>query len=252
MMEVVFSWIFGSIFGSFVTCWCERRLNGKSVRSGRSQCDACGRVLLKRDLIPIFSYLALRGRCRYCGAKIDKISLFNELAGAFCFAYFSWRWGWHLWTLRNAVLVLLLMAVTTIDEAAYIIPDSLIAAGVLWWVVTAYLCHQSLLKNLLGACVLAGLVWITALAMDHVLNRESLGGGDIKLFFMTGLFVGCYFVMWHLLFSACIGLVIYGIRQYKESDRIEAIPFGPAIAVSTLLTIILEPILVRFLVVIYS
>lgn len=251
MVQVIFSGILGSIIGSFVTCWCERRLNGDSVVSGRSRCNACGRVLLKRDLVPIFSYLALHGRCRYCGAPIPKTSFVNELAGAVCFVCLSWQWGWQLWTLRNAVLVILLMAVATIDETAYIIPDFLVAAGVLWWGFTAWLLHQSVFKNLLGAFILAALVWAVSMAMDRVMQRESLGGGDIKLFFMTGLFVGCYFVLWHLLLSACIGLVMYGILRYRSSDQTEEIPFGPAIALSTILIIILEPILVRFLIVNY-
>ena len=62
--------ILGCALGSFTDCLAGRMLNGTSVLKGRSHCDACGHVLGVLDLVPLFSRLCLRGRCRYCGAKI--------------------------------------------------------------------------------------------------------------------------------------------------------------------------------------
>ena len=245
MMQIIFSWIIGSVLGSFVTCWCDRQISGRSILSGRSHCEACGQVVRRRDLIPIVSYIRLKGRCRACGAPIGGVCLINEIVPAVLFAYFAYKWGWQLWSIRLAGLTLILLAVSTIDAREQIIPDVLIVTGILWWILTTWLLHLSFLKGFAGGVVLGILVWLTAVIMDRVLNRESLGGGDIKLFFMTGLYVTINFAFWHLILSACTGLLIYSIKGHKGQNE-EELAFGPAIAISTMVCLLTEPIFVRF------
>lgn len=245
MIQIIFSWIIGSILGSFITCWCDRSMRGQSILSARSHCDTCGQVIRKWDLIPIVSYIRLKGKCRVCGASIGKVCLINEILAALLFAYFAYRWGWHLWSVRLAGLLLILLAISTIDLNEKIIPDTLIATGILWWILTTWLLHLSFLKGLMGGMALGALVWLTALIMNYVLNRESLGGGDIKLFFMTGLYLTLKFAFFHLLLSACIGLLIYGLRQRKDDHHEDEMAFGPAISISTIICICIEPLIVR-------
>lgn len=245
MIQIIFSWIIGSILGSFITCWCDRSIRGQSILFGRSHCDTCGQVIGKRDLIPVVSFIRLKGRCRACGDPIGKACLINEIFTALFFAYFAYRWGWHLWSVRLAGLLLILLAISTIDLSEKIIPDALIAAGILWWILTTWLLRLSFLKGLMGGMALGALVWLTALIVDHVLNRESLGGGDIKLFFMTGLYLTINFAFFHLLLSACIGLFIYGLWHRKNDHHEDEMAFGPAISMSTMICICIEPFIVR-------
>ena len=76
---LMITFILGCALGSFTDCLAGRMLNGTSVLKGRSHCDACGHVLGVLDLVPLFSRLCLRGRCRYCGAKIPAEAFWTEL-----------------------------------------------------------------------------------------------------------------------------------------------------------------------------
>lgn len=76
---LMITFILGCALGSFTDCLAGRMLNGTSVLKGRSHCDACGHVLGVLDLVPLFSRLCLRGRCRYCGAKIPAVAFWTEL-----------------------------------------------------------------------------------------------------------------------------------------------------------------------------
>lgn len=75
----------GACVGSAYLCYLFRKRSGESWTKGRSHCDSCGHVLGLRDLIPVFSYLASKGKCRYCGAKIPKLALKAELRFGFGF-----------------------------------------------------------------------------------------------------------------------------------------------------------------------
>ena len=79
------TFILGCALGSFTDCLAGRMLAGASILKGRSHCDACGHVLGVPDLVPLFSWLCLRGRCRYCGAKIPAESFWAELVSVRCF-----------------------------------------------------------------------------------------------------------------------------------------------------------------------
>ena len=74
--------LLGACMGSFLNCMAWRVVHGESVLRGRSHCDACGHMLGARDLVPIVSYLASGGRCRYCGAKLSSRHVWGEVMGA--------------------------------------------------------------------------------------------------------------------------------------------------------------------------
>ena len=77
--------LLGACMGSFLNCAAWRIVHGESVLRGRSHCDACGHVLAVRDLIPVVSYLAAHGRCRYCGAKLSRRHVLAEAVSALVF-----------------------------------------------------------------------------------------------------------------------------------------------------------------------
>lgn len=176
---LMITFILGCALGSFTDCLAGRMLNGTSVLKGRSHCDACGHVLGVLDLVPLFSRLCLRGRCRYCGAKIPAEAFWTELVSGIACCLIMYRYD---------VSVLALRGVLT-------------GAG-------------------LAVSMLA-----LSLLFDRLTGKESLGGGDVKLFFVTGLYMrSAWEVLFFLILSCVLGIAGSVIGRRKK------IPFGPAIA----------------------
>ena len=77
--------LLGACVGSFLNCMAWRIVHAEPITKGRSHCDACGHVLSAADLVPVVSFLAHRGKCRYCGAKLSKRHLWGEILSALTF-----------------------------------------------------------------------------------------------------------------------------------------------------------------------
>ena len=95
------TFILGCALGSFTDCLAGRMLAGTSILKGRSHCDACGHVLGVPDLVPLFSWLCLRGRCRYCGAKIPAESFWAELVSGIACCLIVYRFDVSVLALRD-------------------------------------------------------------------------------------------------------------------------------------------------------
>ena len=110
---------------SFMNVVIDRVPRGENFVSGRSRCDSCGKVIAWYDLIPVASYLVLRGRCRYCHCKIPVrgffIEIFGGVSGVFCF----YRFGFEYETILMFVIAMILLAITMIDFDTMTIPDGL-------------------------------------------------------------------------------------------------------------------------------
>ena len=103
--------LLGAVLASFVGCAVARSLAGQSFLTGRSHCDSCGHVLGPFELVPIFSWLRQKGRCRWCGAKIPARCPITEGLTAAAFGAFVWRYGVSLQTLEYLIFTLILLAV---------------------------------------------------------------------------------------------------------------------------------------------
>ena len=235
--------LFGASMGSFLNCAAWRLVHGESVLRGRSHCDSCGHELHFIDLIPIFGYLLCRGRCRYCGVKLAKSHLVAELIAAAVYGSCFLRFGFSLQCLYLLILSSLMLIIAFTDLEGYIIPDRFILAGIVVVFLSLFLAADftsALIKALLGAFPLALALLLVVVAVEKILNREAMGGGDIKLLFLTGLSLG-----WQLnllcLFFACIFGIIFGVlaqRGKKEGEPSRLFPWGPAIALSWWCTIL--------------
>ena len=265
------AFILGAVFGSFTDCMAYRIMNGESVLKGRSHCDVCGHVLGARDLVPIFSWLFSHGKCRYCDARISAESTITELLMGICFVITVTRFGLSFEALRILVLLVIFFALSIIDLHTLEIPDRFHIAILItyfitlplvaWQKTTGYsrvslwtlmtvqnsmniesqtagsttftetLLHM-LLPGLLTAALIGGGMLLISLIMDKVLGKESMGGGDIKLFFMTGLYLGPAGALLGLILSCVLGLV------FAAASRRRKIPFGPAISLSAMLVLL--------------
>lgn len=225
----------GSIAGSFYHCMAMRIINGEDWKSGRSHCDLCGHVLAVGDLIPIISFLLLKGRCRYCRGKLSyKYLLIELLLGLiYVLTYLCFqRINISLFCILN--LFGLLLGLSLVDLESYIIPDGFIVMGVINRFIDPMICLNLRhgVWRIFEALLLAGMVYLSAWLMNGINKKENFGGGDIKLIFVIGLYTGFYYGVWVLLGSCLIGLV------YVQHVKKRRIPFGPFLSVSAMLVLL--------------
>ncbi|ADC48638.1 peptidase A24A domain protein, aspartate peptidase [Alkalihalophilus pseudofirmus OF4] len=224
--------VFGLTFGSFFNVVGLRVPAGESIVAPRSHCTTCDRDLSTRELIPVFSYLFQKGKCRGCGTKISPLYPFVELATGLAFsgAYVLLGWSYELIVL---LLLISLLAIIFVSDIRYmLIPDKIllfftpfflllrltVAPLDPWW------------SSLVGAAVGFGLLLLIA-----VISRGGMGGGDIKLFAVLGLVLGWQDVLLAFFFSCLYGTIIAGIGMAAgKVKRKKPIPFGPFIVLGAL------------------
>ncbi|WP_370619538.1 A24 family peptidase [Citrobacter meridianamericanus] len=215
-----------------------------------SHCPQCNAMILNRDNVPLFSWIMLKGRCRFCQAPIPLIYPMTELIhGLWFFLGFIFLFtGNNLLSLLPVlVLFCTLYAITIIDIRHYIIPDPLnyflLWSGMVFSVtgITAV----SPLSAVMGVCVIWLVTHALMFAYERIRKVDGLGGGDVKLFAAVMPWVGIENIHVLLLLSSCTGLAIIVLYKYLikidfnhqkniENTNCEYIPFGPAISFSVL------------------
>lgn len=226
-MGVFLTFVFGLLAGSFLNVVIYRLPRGESIVAPGSRCPLCGSRLTWRDLVPVFSYLVLGGRCRYCRRPISLRYPAVELVTAVVFALLWYRFGSPPVFAKYAFFAGLLIAAGAIDAAHYIIPDKLVLAGLAGAVVFGFWAGDTgFLSALAGGLAAGGL--LLALA---VLSRGGMGGGDIKLAAVGGLYLGWPLSLAGLFMAAFLGAVTGGILLLSgKKKRRDPIPFAPFLA----------------------
>lgn len=230
----------GSLLGVLI-----RRLPaGRPVLWARSACERCSHPLGPADLVPLVSYLALRGRCRHCGAPIPAFHLGIELAAiaVALSAVVSGDDGACLWA--GCVLGWTLLTLAWIDAEHLSLPDALtlplVLAGLL---ATWLLAPAAIPDHALGAAVGWLALWAVAAGYRLARGREGLGQGDAKLLAASGAWLGWQALPWVMLLAALGGLA-WAIGQRVRGYRLSAasvLPFGPWLAAATWLLWLLGP-----------
>ena len=232
MVYAVLFFIYGIIFGSFFNVVGLRVPIKESIMSTPSHCIACNRKLKVSDLIPIFSYLFLHGKCRGCGVKISPIYLCIELMTGSLFAFSYVRLGFSAELAVALVFISLLVIITVSDIAYMLIPNKvLFPFAILLFGLRISVPHTPWWDGLLAAAV-----GFCILLLVSVVSKGGIGGGDIKLFFVIGLVLGTLQTLLALFLSSIIGAV-FGIfiLKKKGKGRKASIPFGPSIAVAAII-----------------
>jgi len=227
--------ILGAVMGSFLNCTAWRIAHEEVWYKGRSHCPECGHTLGAADLVPVFSWLLLRGKCRYCGTKISPRYVLTELFFAALTLICLLRFDLTVLALRNWIFICCLFCLSLVDLESYIIPDGCLIISVAVWAVAAPLLGMDIAeigKGLAAGVAFGGGMLLLSLAMDKILKKESLGGGDIKLFAVVGLYLGFVGTLFGLLLSCILGLLCVVISRKGKGERI---PFGPAIAAATVI-----------------
>lgn len=235
--SLVFAFVLGAVFGSFLNCVAVRIVNKESAVKGRSHCMNCGHVLGVLDLIPLFSWLFLRGKCRYCKSKVSARYFLAELFMAAMTALCLWMFDLSFLALRNFILLCCLFTLSMVDIDSLTIPNVFILIPIGAWAAYIPLAVHPLLylrDGLIGGGVFGVGLLLISLVMDKVLKKESLGGGDIKLFFVMGLYLGLARGIVALLASCIFGLIFVLLKGKRK----EPFPFGPSISLATWLALL--------------
>jgi leader peptidase (prepilin peptidase)/N-methyltransferase len=226
--------LLGAIVGSFLATVAIRWPQERSALRGRSECDACHRPLTARDLVPLFSALATRGRCRTCGARIDPRHWQVELAAALVGLSAGLVAPAPL-ALAGAVFGWLLLVLAAIDAAEFWLPDELTLSLATGGVVTGLLlAPPSLTERLIGGVAGFASLWLIATGYRLLRGREGLGGGDPKLFGAIGLWLGWRMLPAVLLIAALVGLGVAAVAMLRGRDVAAdtALPFGTFLAIA--------------------
>lgn len=236
--------VFGAVFGSFLDCAAWRLAHGESILKGRSHCGSCGHLLGARDLIPFFSFLLHGGKCRYCGEKIPADCILAEGLGVVLFVGLGWKVGIGLELLMWLIFGCIALLLALVDWQMLLLPDKLLLAAAVNRVVFLFLLHQPLPETLVsmavGACSVSVPLLFLVLAADRLLGRETMGGGDIKLLFVLGLYMDWMQMLLLLLIACIVGIGMGLCRREKKT----AIPFGPALLLAWYLVLLFgDPLL---------
>lgn len=226
--------ILGAIIGSYLATILVRWPQGRSAVSGRSHCDACGEALRAIELVPIFSYLASRGRCRRCGGRIDKRHVLIEAAAGMIGSVSLLA---HPLPMAGATLLfgLMLLIIGALDAEHQWLPDALTLPLIPLGLLAA--CAgwgPPLLDRALGALVGAVLLWTIGWVYARLRGREGLGGGDPKLLAGIGAWVGVLHLPLVLLGAGLAGLVAVAVMRAR-GRAVEAttrLPLGTLMAVA--------------------
>ncbi len=232
---IVLAVCLGAAMGSFLHCAAWRIARRESFLKGRSRCPSCGRELGFVDLIPLLSWLFLRGRCRRCKAKIPVRYFLAELFFAALTVACLLRFDLTVGCLRAWGFFCCLFLLSMVDAEIREIPDGALLAAVLIWIGTLPFLWNGwadALLHLAAGVAYGALLLLLSLAMDRLLKKETLGGGDVKLLAVIGLYLGFLPTLFALILACFIGL-----GQAVASGRVhgKAFPFGPALSAAAAL-----------------
>ena len=239
-MEIYYIIVFGILgtaIGSFLNVVIDRLPAGKSLMYPPSGCDACQHRLSWLDLFPVFSYLFLRGRCRYCQAKIPQRVFWVELGTGLLTAFLFWHFGWKPMLALNIVYSSVLIALAIIDLKHQLIlnkivyPVAIVALIVNFFTPSLFSVHNFLF-GLLG-----GAVGFLILFLPALIYNKGMGWGDVKMAGLIGLMTGFP----NAIVAVFGGIILGGLTAivlllFKKKNRKQGIPFGPCLALATIIT----------------
>lgn len=183
--------ITGLIFGSFFNVVIYRLPEGKSIIAPRSFCPSCGAKLKAYDLIPVFSFIFLRGKCRYCGCKISFRYPLVELVTGVVFVILYIKFGLSVEFIFTVFLMSILLMVFFIDLEHMIIPNELVIAGLIggialfvlrFWFDDALVGDSQWYSPILGMLATSGFLLLVALIGLAIYGTDAFGMGDVKIF----------------------------------------------------------------------
>jgi leader peptidase (prepilin peptidase)/N-methyltransferase len=234
LMEVMIV-LAGLCVGSFLNVCIHRLPSRTSIVFPASRCPVCGHLLAWTDNIPVVSYLALRGRCRYCRAPISARYPIVEALTCGIFVLHWLVFGPTPLLLVRLVFACALVVLFAIDLEHQILPNVITLPGI----VAGFLCSLFLppgpVMSLAGIALGGGLLWAIAEGWYRLRKVEAMGFGDVKMLAMVGAFLGVKLVMLTFVLSSLIGGVVATVLVVtRRADMATKVPFGTMLAAAAL------------------
>jgi len=237
----------GLAVGSFLNVVIYRLPHGASVAWPASHCTSCGRPLSWYENVPIVSWIALRGRCRTCHARISIQYPLVEAATAALFLAGYYAFGLTSLLPVRLAFACAMIVLFAIDFEHQILPNEITLPGVVIGLVLSIFLPPGWKSSVLGMLVGGLFPFLIAEIYLRVRGREGMGMGDFKMLAMVGAFLG-WPLVWVTLIVACVlGIVIGGgVLLLSRRGMATRIPFGTFIAVAALVCAYAEPSVIRW------
>jgi leader peptidase (prepilin peptidase)/N-methyltransferase len=260
----IFSFILGSIIGSFLNVCIYRLPREESIVYPASHCTSCKKSIRFYHNIPILSYIFSKGRCSYCNSKISFVYPTVEILSGLLFVATLWRFGITLETLFYLVFICGLIIITFVDLEHMIIPNVItypgIIVGILYnalitnWQNSLELVNNfsfgilnffellneiPILDSLFGVILGGGILLLIAYSYEIIKKRQGMGMGDVKLLALIGAFLGWQGVFFVIFLSSILGSIVgLSIIIARRGDLKYALPFGPFLSIAAIIYIL--------------
>lgn len=239
---IVLSFIFGAVFASFITCTAWRVVRGEDWKMGHSHCDTCGHELSTADLFPIVSYIALKGKCRYCGSKVPPRDLIFEILLGLLFAGTLALHGFvDAAVVAALTLEVLLLGLSLADWDSGVIPDGFLAAILVVWIMTVGFrpdAQKFAIEGVIAsACV--GLLMAIGTAIVGKITKAKVSYGATKLAMCLMLFLGFRGSVVAVIVGVVLGVVFALVCKSKKRK----VSLAPAISLAVIAALIFKDVL---------
>jgi len=236
--------LFGLLLGSFATVAAHRIPRRESFATGRSKCPSCGHVITAIENIPLLSFIMQRGRCRHCAERISWRYPITELVTAALFVFAFLRFGASAEALAFAGLFWVLVVLAVIDLEHRLLPNRVVypafiggwvALGLAAWIEGS---PERLADAAVGAAIFGGMLFLVAF-----IYPAGMGGGDVKLAFVLGSFLGYAGGIGVTLVGMFLSFLLGGLIGVfmlivTDGDRKYQLPFGPFLAGGSVIAIV--------------
>lgn len=226
--------ILGILIGSFLNVCILRIPEKEDIVMGRSHCMSCGETLKWYDMVPVFSYLFLVGKCRFCKAKISKqyplVEILNGIMYVAVFAIYGWKTiPVILLNIVYCLAISVLIVISVIDYRTYTIPISLNRSLLILGFITVVIRYFGFGKD--SSIVMEHIIGFFAISLFlaiifYLTKGRGIGGGDVKLMAAAGLLLGWKLIILSFILGCVFASVIHLIKmRIKNADR--TLAFGP-------------------------
>ena len=231
-LYLIIFFILGLLMGSFFTVVGSRLPNHENFMNSRSYCDKCHHRLSLLDMVPIISFLLLRGRCRYCKGKIDALSSYMEFFTGVLFALGFYVYGFSYELLIALGIVSMLSIISVSDLSYYVIPDEVLVFFGCYFIIikTLQVGAVNALLCILSGVILFAIMYAIMLLGNMMFKKETLGGGDIKMMFVFGIILHPLLGLMAIFLGSLLALPVSLFLLLKKHERL--VPFGPFLLIS--------------------
>lgn len=243
--------VFGLVFGSFFACIGYRIPNKISTIKPGSFCPKCKKSLKWYMNIPVFSYIFLGGKCYYCKKKISPLYIIIEISSAVLFAlayltYINVTEPNYLYCILFLTLSSALLITLVSDFIYFYISDRVVLISLFIILVSKFifLGLESTFYSLLSGVIMFGIMYLIRIIGNKLFNKESLGGGDIKLSGVLGCAIGVLPSLVSIFIASLTGLIYAFIS--KKDDKTGIVPFGPFLIFGSLICLYFYDIILNY------